>query len=67
MINVALSVGKIETWQRETSALQRAGEHHPEARRLLVLHESSTRQPPAGVEIVDAWRHLIEADSAGTG
>ena len=59
VINVALSVDKIETWQRETSALQWAGQRHPDAERLLVVHEAGTREAPAGVDVVEAWRHLL--------
>jgi hypothetical protein len=33
----------------------------PQARRLLVAHEHATRKPPAGIQVIDAWRYLLDA------
>jgi len=65
LVNVALSVRHPQTWGREVSALQWAGERAPKAARLLVVHEQSSRRPPAGIEMVEAWRYLL-GDTRGT-
>ena len=59
LINVAFSVSRAQTWEREMGALTMAGERFPRVERVLVAHEHSTRTPPSGVRIVDAWRYLL--------
>ena len=59
LINVAWSVSRAETWQRETAALEAAAARFPRAARVLVAHEHTKRPAPAGIQIVDAWRYLL--------
>ncbi len=59
LINVALSVTRPEAWEREIAALQWASAMAPRARKLLVVHETPTQAPPAGIELVEAWRYLL--------
>jgi hypothetical protein len=28
---------------------------------MLVAHEHTTRKPPAGIQVMDAWRYLLDA------
>jgi uncharacterized protein len=65
LINVSLSVSRAETWERETAALEATRERFPKAARLLVVHESTTREPPPGVEVVEAWRYLLNEKPSG--
>lgn len=64
LINVALSVTAQSTWEREVGALTWAAARRPRARRLLVAHERSNRAAPAGIEVVEAWRHLLGIPAA---
>ena len=59
LINVAYSVAAQETWSREIAALEHGRTRFPRAKRLLVAHEHAFRTPPAGVDVVDAWRYLL--------
>lgn len=59
LINVALSVAQPATWEREIAALEWAADKAPKAARMLVVHEGSTRKAPTGIDVVDAWRHLL--------
>lgn len=61
LVNVAYSVTESPAWTRETAALDEAGHRFPKATRTLVAHEHKARKPPAGLEIVDAWRYLLDA------
>jgi hypothetical protein len=54
-IHCCWSVGEDTTWARELEALRRPG---APAVHLLVVHEATSRRPPPGVRIVEAWRHL---------
>ncbi len=65
LINVSLSVSRAETWEREVAALEATRERFPEAARLLIVHESTTREPPPGVEVVEAWRYLLDEKLSG--
>ena len=64
LINVTLSDVQSQTWEREIGALEWAKEMAPQAERILVVHERSQREPPAGIRVVDAWRYLLD-ESAG--
>jgi predicted AAA+ superfamily ATPase len=59
LINVTLSVTQLATWEREIAALERAAGKVPKATRVLVVHEDSARKPPAGIQLVEAWRYLL--------
>ncbi|MBI2921603.1 MAG: ATP-binding protein [Planctomycetes bacterium] len=59
LVNVAWSVTRTETWDREIAALQWARARFPRVPRVLVAHERTTRKPPAGVRVVDAWQYLL--------
>ena len=59
LINVALSVNQPAAWEREIAALEWAAAKSPKASRFLVVHEDPGRKPPAGIKIVEAWRHLL--------
>jgi uncharacterized protein len=59
LINVALSVSESRTWEREIAALEWARTRVPKAERVLVVHERSQREPPAGIRMVEAWRYLL--------
>lgn len=59
LINVAYSVSQLQTWAREIAALEEAGARFPRAARVLVAHERATRKPPAGIQVIDAWRYLL--------
>ena len=61
LINVAYSVTAPQTWAREIAALEQGAVRFPKAKRLLVAHEHPTRKPPAGIEVMDAWRYLLDA------
>jgi predicted AAA+ superfamily ATPase len=60
LVNVAYSVSAVDAWQRETSALEWAAERYPRVPRTLVAHERARRTAPSGIEVVDAWRYLLE-------
>lgn len=64
LINVALSVTQTATWEREISALRWAGEKAPKAKRMLIVHEGADRKSPVGIEMVEAWRYLLDLASA---
>lgn len=64
VINVAYSVTDPETWARETAALEWAAARSRGAPRTLVVHEGGTRTPPAGIQVVEAWRYLLGAAPA---
>jgi predicted AAA+ superfamily ATPase len=59
LINVAYSVSQSQTWAREIAALEEAGARFPQAVRVLVAHERTTRKPPAGIQVTDAWRYFL--------
>jgi len=65
LVNVSWSGTAKDTWDREISSLEWAAERFPRARRLLVLHERPSARPPPGIEIVDAWKYLLQDDMAG--
>jgi predicted AAA+ superfamily ATPase len=62
LINVALSVTNTDSWNREIVALEWAAAKAPKARRLLIVHEMSPHKPPDGIEIIEAWRYLLEPE-----
>ena len=64
LINVAYSVSQPQTWAREIAALEEAGARFPQAVRVLVAHERTTRKPPAGIQVTDAWRYLLATPQA---
>jgi uncharacterized protein len=59
LINVALSVTAQETWEREIGALAWAAAKRPGSPCVLIAHECSSRPPPAGIEVVEAWAYLL--------
>jgi hypothetical protein len=59
LINVAYSVSRSDTWDREIAGLEWAAARFPRTPRVLVAHERSARRPPAGIRIADAWRYLL--------
>jgi uncharacterized protein len=59
LINVAYSISRAETWNREIRALEWAAGKHPKIPRLLIAHERTMRRPPAGIQVTDAWRYLL--------
>jgi predicted AAA+ superfamily ATPase len=59
LINVAYSVTESRTWEREIAALQWRTSRAPAVARVLVTHEGTTRKPPTGIEVVEAWRYLL--------
>jgi hypothetical protein len=61
LINVAYSVTAPRTWAREIAALEQGAARFPQAKRLLVAHEHATRKPPAGIQVMDAWRYFLDA------
>jgi hypothetical protein len=61
LINVAYSVSKPSTWEREIAALEDGGTKFPQAAGVLVAHEHTPRRAPAGIEMIDAWRHLLRS------
>lgn len=65
LINVAYSVSRAQTWEREIAALEKGAARFPRAPRTLVAHEHTARKPPAGIEVVDAWRYLLATPSPG--
>jgi predicted AAA+ superfamily ATPase len=61
LINVAYSVTQQQAWDREMGAL--TGIPHtraPKAVRTLVAHEAPVRTVPPGIEVVEAWRYLLD-------
>ena len=52
--------GSARTWAREIEALEQGAARFPRAKRLLVAHEHATRRPPAGIDVKDAWRYLLD-------
>jgi predicted AAA+ superfamily ATPase len=65
LINVAYSVSASLTWAREIAGLEAAAVRFPRAKRVLVAHEHARRTPPAGVQVTDAWRHLLASPTPG--
>jgi len=61
LINVAYSVTARRTWAREIAALEQGAARFPQAKRVLVAHEHATRKPPARIQVMDAWRYLLDA------
>lgn len=59
LINVAFTVSRAETWQREIAALEWAATKFPRAPLTLVAHELGTRKLPAGVRAIPAWQYLL--------
>ena len=55
-INTAWSLADDDTWSREIAGLSSAG---GPARRVLVARETAGRTAPAGIELREAWRHLL--------
>lgn len=66
LINVAYSVSQSQTWEREIAALEEAGARFPRVERVLVAHEHTTRKPPTGIQVNDAWRYLAATPKPGT-
>ena len=64
LINVSYSVSLAQTWKREIAALEEGAARFPRAACVLVAHERTTRKPPAGIEVVDAWRYLLGTGEA---
>ena len=61
LINVALSVADSRTWTREIAGLESATQLAPKAARVLIVQEGSTRKPPKGIEVIEAWRYLLSS------
>ena len=59
LINVAYSVSRAQTWDREIASLEWAAGKYPKVPRVLIAHEHSARKPPAGIQLADAWRYLL--------
>jgi predicted AAA+ superfamily ATPase len=59
LINVTYTATASSTWAREVGSLEAAAGRFPDAARVLVAHEHRRRRPPEGVEVEDAWRHLL--------
>ena len=49
----------------KVSALKAAAQSFPRPSRVLVAHEHASRKPPAGIDVVDAWRYLLEQTDDG--
>jgi predicted AAA+ superfamily ATPase len=64
LVNVALSVGRSDTYEREIAGLEWAAVRMPGARRILIVQETPAREVPKGMEVIEAWRYLL--DSVGT-
>ena len=60
LINVALSVAQSSTWEREIAALESTAINAPTASRVLVTAEQTDRAAPKGIQIIEAWRYLLE-------
>lgn len=61
LISVSYSVTAPQTWAREIAALEQGAARFRRAKRLLIAHEHSSRKPPAGIQVMDAWRYLLGA------
>lgn len=59
LVNVTYSLSQQQTWEREMRALESAAERFPTAKRVLVTHERTRREPPTGIEVEEAWRYLL--------
>ena len=59
LVNVAYSVSRPDTWDREIAGLTRAAAKFPRVPRVLVAHEHAARKAPAGIRVADAWRYLV--------
>ena len=55
--NTTWSLADYETWRRETAGITAAG---GPARRVLVAREIAGRNALPGIELVEAWRYLLE-------
>jgi len=42
------------------TALEWAGRKYPTVPRVLAAHEHGPGKPPAGIELVNAWKYLLE-------
>ena len=48
-----------------STGVEGAAVRFPKAGRVLVVHEHARREPPAGIQFVDAWRHLLRPLAEG--
>jgi predicted AAA+ superfamily ATPase len=60
LINVALSVVQQAAWEREVSALASRAIKTSKVARTLVVHTAPAREPPTGIDVVEAWRYLLD-------
>jgi predicted AAA+ superfamily ATPase len=61
LVNVALSVGRSDTYEREIAGLEWAAVRMPGARRILIVQETPAREVPKGMEVIEAWRYLLDS------
>jgi uncharacterized protein len=62
-IHTTWSVGEDAAWARELEAVRRPG---APPTNLLVVHEATSRPPPPGARIMEAWRYLSQPASAAS-
>jgi uncharacterized protein len=60
LVNVALNVSSSQAYEREIGGLQWAAARMPHARKILVVQEMPDREVPKGIEVIEAWRYLLE-------
>jgi predicted AAA+ superfamily ATPase len=60
LVNVAQNVSRSETYEREIAGLEWAAARMPRARRILVVQEPPDIEVPKGIEVIEAWRYLLE-------
>ena len=59
LINVALNAARSETFEREIVGLQWAAARMPRAKSILVIQEPPEHEVTGGIEVIEAWRHLL--------
>jgi predicted AAA+ superfamily ATPase len=64
LVNVAAHVDRPEVYEREVGGLEWATGRMPGAERILVVQEIPARDTPKGIEVIEAWRHLLSIPAA---
>jgi predicted AAA+ superfamily ATPase len=63
LVNVTLSLTQPDAARREFAGLLEAKQKHGPARAVVVTQETGSAVPPPGIEVVPAWRFLLEGAS----
>jgi uncharacterized protein len=62
LVNVAAHVDRPDVYEREIGGLEWAAGRIPAAKRILVVQETPARETPKGIEVIEAWRYLLQPE-----